>query len=78
MSTQPNDGGFAFPFTPTDRSGQIGPTEPGMSLRAYFAGQALVAIPHIGCGADLNTQELVLAAIQTADALIAELNKTQQ
>jgi hypothetical protein len=31
----------AFPVTPTDRSGQIANTEMGMTLRDYFAGQAL-------------------------------------
>ena len=34
----------AFPVTPTDRSGQYGPIEYGMSLRDYFAGQALVGL----------------------------------
>ena len=34
----------AFPFTPTDRSGQIAPTQPGMSLRDWFAGMALQAL----------------------------------
>jgi len=35
------DGGPAFPVTPTDRSGQCGATEFGMSLRDYFAAAAL-------------------------------------
>lgn len=39
-----SDGGPAFPFTPTDRSGQIGPAHPGMSLRDWFAGQALAGL----------------------------------
>jgi len=34
----------AFPFTPTDNSGQIGPTHPGMALREWFAGHAMIAI----------------------------------
>jgi len=32
-------GGPAFPVTPTDRSGQIAATEPGMTLRDWFAGR---------------------------------------
>ena len=32
-----NNGGPAFPVTVTDKSGQIAPTETGMSLRDYFA-----------------------------------------
>jgi hypothetical protein len=31
----------AFPFTPTDKSGQIATTECGMTLRDWFAGMAL-------------------------------------
>ena len=40
----PNDGGPAFPVTPTDRSGQIAETFPGMTLRDWFAGQALTGM----------------------------------
>lgn len=41
MSEWQNNGGSAFPVTPTDRGGQIGPTELGMTLRDYFAAKAL-------------------------------------
>jgi len=34
-------GGPAFPVTPTDKSGQIAPTEFGMTLRDYFAAKAM-------------------------------------
>lgn len=37
-----DEGGTAFPFTPTDRSGQCDEAYPGMTLRDYFAGQCLV------------------------------------
>jgi len=37
MSTPINTGGYAFPFTPTDRSGQIADTQTGMTLRDYIA-----------------------------------------
>ena len=92
MSAQPNDGGPAFPFTPTDRSGQIGPTEPGMSLRAYFAGQALAGevaslssietlknAARVAEMSNLSVEEhTAVQCVRYADALIAELNKTQQ
>lgn len=39
-----NDGGPAYPVTPTDRSGQLASTEWDMSLRDYFAGQAMIGI----------------------------------
>ena len=71
-----NDGGPAFPTTghtwvggvkvPTSRS--------GMSLRAYFAGQAMQGMishhgdPHI-------REEMAVRAVASADALIAELRK---
>ena len=42
--TTKNTGGPAFPVTATDRSGQIAPTEFGMTLRDWFAGQALVGL----------------------------------
>ena len=36
-----DSGGMAFPVTPTDRSGQIGPTEYGLTKREWYAGMAL-------------------------------------
>lgn len=44
---------------------------PGMSLRDWFAGQALSAIPHVGCGSDLDVHEFARAAYQFADAMLA-------
>lgn len=35
------------------------------------------ALPHIGCGADLESHEFAGAALQFADALIAELDKPE-
>ncbi len=74
-----NDGGPAFPFTPTDRTGQCGPVEPGMSLRAYFAGQALTGLLANSEGErTFHEIDWAVCAVRQADALIAELNKTQQ
>jgi hypothetical protein len=42
----------------------------GMTLRDWFAGQALVALPHIGCGGDLNTEDAAMAAYEIADAML--------
>jgi hypothetical protein len=70
--SQHNDGGPAFPVTPTDRGGQCAPTEYGMTLRDYFAAKAmqgLLASPH----ADPRGGATVLAesAYIVADAMIA-------
>ena len=75
MSEPINDGGPAFPHSSQPLDAQGNPmcgehSEWGMTLRDWFAGQALVAIPHIGCGADLETRELAEAAYQVADAMI--------
>jgi hypothetical protein len=44
----------------------------GMTLRDWFAGQALAWLPHVGCGADLDNRDTATAAYQLADALLAE------
>lgn len=64
--SQIDDGGTAFPTV----NGRL-----GMTLRDWFAGQALAALPHIGCGADLNAQEIALASYQLADAMLAARQK---
>lgn len=66
-----DDGGPAFP---TRSEGQIGPSSfnfEGMSKRDLFAAFALVALPNIGCGADLEQDEYAIAAFQIADAMLA-------
>jgi hypothetical protein len=64
----------------------------GMSLRAYFAGQALVGelaasstkesvaalIKAAKESGNTAEQHIVIQCVRYADALIAELNKTQQ
>jgi hypothetical protein len=64
------DGGPAFPLQDWDECIHSRRTETGMTLRDWFAGQALVALPHIGCGADLTPTELALSAYQMADAML--------
>jgi len=64
------NGGPAFPLQDWDECIQTHRTETGMTLRDWFAGQALAALPHIGCGADLTPTELALSAYQMADAML--------
>lgn len=49
----------------------------GMSLRDWFAGQAIVAMPHIGCGADLDFREIAHEAYRLADAMLAQRSSGQ-
>lgn len=72
MMNKIDDGGPAFP-TDTYRDSdynQHTAQRAGMTLRDWFAGMALQAVPHIGCGADLDTNEIALAAFQLADAML--------
>ena len=68
-----DNGGQAFPVTPTDRGGQIGPTMMGMSLREWFAGMALQGLI-TGCFSGNNSgftvEGSVVAAYAYADAMI--------
>jgi len=78
MSSSPiDDGGPAFPRPGTD----CGPDNDGMSLRAYFAGQALGGLAR----GFLQPADIVFNAvgvaedcIKIADAMIAELNRTSE
>jgi hypothetical protein len=80
-----NDGGPAFPVPDVYHpNGQIEYGSPGMSLRAYFAGQALQGwlasySPELQHPAADDCERWVAElSVKMADALIAELNKTQQ
>lgn len=66
-----NDGGPAFPMPDTyHANGQVEYGTTGMYLRDWFAGQALIMLPHHGCAADLDTAHTALAAYQIADAML--------
>jgi len=69
-----NDGGPAFPGHVNSRPGILANAPPGMSLRAYYAGQALAGMAN----EEDNTTYAQVArwAVNYADALIAELNQT--
>lgn len=73
MSTR--DGGPAFPSGMTDITAdrsEYWAKDPGMSLRDWFAGQALAGIVAFAMPAPENAKEL---AYQYADALLAERKK---
>jgi hypothetical protein len=72
-----NHHGPAFPFTPTDRSGQIGPSEPGMSLRAWLAGQALASMNYEWFDSRQRAGEMASEAIDIADRVIEALNRKE-
>lgn len=76
---QPFDGGPAFPTEPNTQPGHF--THHGMSLRDWFAGQALIAVltgpmaVHLAeaareRGVD-NDAIVAIAAYETADAMLA-------
>ena len=81
--SEKNDGGRAFPVAGS-WSGEDGPAQydglpqPGMSLRAYYAGQALVgylAGSRPEDGDYPRDEKLARWCVATADALIAELER---
>jgi hypothetical protein len=76
MTDKPDDGGSAFPIpNATDLDGYVyAPESHGMSLREYFAGQAMAAM--MG-GAD-NPEQAAFWAVEAADALIARLKGGNQ
>ena len=71
----PNDGGAAFPHPELFKPGYGHPYSPshaGMSLRDYFAGQALGALGHAwGVGA-VATDNAAALAYHLADAMLKE------
>lgn len=64
MNDPINDGGPAFPH-----DGRFTQSHPGMSLRAWLAGQALAGMDHGDVGAD----DAALWAVEAADAVIKQL-----
>ncbi len=65
MST--NTGGPAFPS-----HGSMGEvTHQGMTLRDYFAGQALVAVSAMYCNPDAMGRKIAITAYDIADAMLA-------
>lgn len=69
MTDYKHDGGPAFPG-----GGNAAPFQAGMSLRDWFAGQALNGIL-LGGGAKYGEQNAVQLAYSCADAMLAERAK---
>lgn len=73
------DGGPAFPTGDGDGLHGIAPYSNGMSLRQYYAGQAMMGIMSNGNMIDNDKSQSVIwassLAVRCADALIAELEK---
>lgn len=69
-----NDGGAAFPGDLYDQGGHI--NNHGISLRAYFAGQAMAAgVENNYHPSDTDIHYNAKLAVRRADALITELGK---
>ena len=71
-----NDGGPAFPnerWRPFPGGGGYRDDVPGMSLRDYFAGQALAGL--LTEDGDAPPEEWAMAAYRLADAMIAARNE---
>ena len=76
MSTKPNNGGPAFPYRDEDGEGGFDQYS-GISMRDWFAGQALNGIiAHPGMEPDdASKKGCAMLAYEYADAMIAERNK---
>ena len=89
MADKINHGGFAFPLgiLRGDNGVILHAGSDGMSLRQYFAGQALAGLcanpalvdirNRIGLTSEGISQTLAEASADLADALIAELNQPE-
>ena len=86
-----SDGGYAFPFIPNDQPRNPDGTwcqdwdcgEPGMTLRAWLAGQAMAQMLSPGYGFakawrdDPGAAKVASLAVEYADALLAKLEKSE-
>jgi hypothetical protein len=77
-TSHPNAGGPAFPEHPLEHDHYWHEGASGMSLRDYFAGQALVMLPHMGGGADLSPDDIAHDAYVFADAMLEHRAKAKE
>lgn len=71
MSSIGHNGGPAFPNPElADEAYHPSRDETGMTLRDYFAGRAMLMIPHMGNGDELQPYEVAHDAYQMADAML--------
>ena len=71
--SKPNDGGPAFPLTMPDYHGDVPHITEGMSLRDWFAGQAL---QKASGGNDKSAAAISARAYYIADAMLAARKET--
>lgn len=60
---------MAFPFSYPSKGNSIEHNQ-GMTLRDWFAGQAMLVIPHMGNGSELQPFEIAHDAYNMADAML--------
>ena len=77
MSETIDDGGPAFPLEDWDDAIKSKRRETGMTLRDWFAGQALGKCLHEFWGDDESLESAAIAAYQIADAMIAARKEKQ-
>jgi len=81
MNYQPENGGPACPLSvhPEHGYGPAASVQDGMSLRDYFAGQALVGLRASGIPDERRETYAAVAdaAYRSADAMIAERNRKE-
>ncbi|UWQ30209.1 hypothetical protein [Leisingera sp. M523] len=66
-------GGGAFPFTEQGPGGETSIADPGMTLRDWFAGQAMAGLSTLAT--DFPASELANDAYLFADAMLKERSK---
>jgi len=69
-----SDGGPAFPHVGTNTNGGINVVEPGMTLRDYFAGQALVGILISESSIGETSDAVAVHAYEYADSMMSFRN----
>ena len=69
MNYDDNDGGPAFPKPGTDAEIETCGSQRGMTLRDWFAGQALTSMETTDC---TDYEEIAAEAYRIADAMLAE------
>jgi len=76
MSNQINDGGPAFPVSDCVLlNGEVQTGRYGMTLRDYFAGQALAGMISRGVGFSAEPEKIARWSYDASDAMIAIRNK---
>jgi hypothetical protein len=72
MSKEINDGGPAFPCEGGEQSGLYAAL--GMSLRDWFAGQAVAGVGGFGYGSPTDSKGIAKGAYEIADAMLKARN----